>query len=264
MIRYSANITIMMAAARKAAKSILRDFGELEKLQVSVKGQNDFVTIADVKAQEIIYNELLKARPSYGFLMEEGKNKTSLTDNEFVWIVDPIDGTLNFMNGVPYFAISIALYSLNKVISGIVYDPIHNDFYWAEEGIGSYLNDQRLRVANKKKLDNSLIALGIPFLGRGDHKRHIKIQEAVMSKVAGLRRFGAASLDLAYVAAGKVDGFWEFGLSPWDIAAGLILVKEAGGIVEGINTKEDPVYTGNIVAGNVNIVSSLQKILNLY
>ena len=264
MIRYSANITIMMAAARKAAKSILRDFGELEKLQVSVKGQNDFVTIADVKAQEIIYNELLKARPSYGFLMEEGKNKTLLTENEFVWIIDPIDGTLNFMNGVPYFAISIALYNLNKVVSGIVYDPIHNDFYWAEEGIGSYLNDQRLRVSNKDKLDNALIALGIPFLGRGDHKKHIKIQEAVMSKVAGLRRFGAASLDLAYVAAGKVDGFWEYGLSPWDLAAGLILVKEAGGIVGGINIKEDPIQTGNIVAGNANIVSSLQKILNLF
>tara|TARA_B100000686_G_C16805270_1_gene989595 strand:+ start:4536 stop:5330 length:795 start_codon:yes stop_codon:yes gene_type:complete len=264
MIRYSANITVMMAAARKAAKSILRDFGELEKLQVSVKGQNDFVTVADFKAQEIIYNELLKARPGYGFLMEEGKNKNGLSDKEFTWIIDPIDGTLNFMNGVPYFAISIALYNANKVVSGIIYDPVHNDFYWAEEGVGSYLNDQRLRVANKNKLDNSLIAIGIPFLGRNDHKRHIKIQEIVMSKVAGLRRFGAASLDLAYVAAGRLDGFWEFGLKSWDVAAGIILVKEAGGIAEGINSKEDPIYTGNIVAGNVNIVSSLQKIINLY
>ena len=264
MIRYSANINIMIAAARKAAKSILRDFGELEKLQVSVKGQNDFVTVADVKAQDIIYNELSKARPNYGFLMEEGKQQNSLNENEYTWIIDPIDGTLNFMNGVPYFAISIALYNINKVIAGIVYDPVHNDIYWAEEGIGAYLNDQRLRVTNKKNLDNSLIALGIPFLGRGDHKKHIKIQESVMSKVAGLRRFGAASLDLAYVAAGRVDGFWEYGLSPWDIAAGLILVKEAGGIATGIDKKEDPINSGNIVAGNLNVVIELQKILNSY
>ena len=263
MIRYSANINIMISSARKAAKSILRDFGELEKLQVSVKGQNDFVTVADVKAQDIIYNELLKARPNYGFLMEEGKQKNSLNENEFTWIIDPIDGTLNFMNGVPYFAISIALYNNNKVIAGVVFDPIHNDIYWAEEGVGAYLNDQRLRVANKRNLDNSLIALGIPFLGRGDHKKHIKNQKAVMEKVAGLRRFGAASLDLAYVAAGRVDGFWEYGLSAWDIAAGLILVKEAGGIAVGIDNKEEPLDTGNIVAGNIKVVNELQKILNL-
>lgn len=262
MIRYSANITIMMSAARKAAKSILRDFGELEKLQVSIKGQNDFVTIADVKAQEIIHYELSKARVNYGFLMEEGKNKININENEFTWIIDPIDGTLNFMNGIPYFGISIALYHKDKLIAGVVYDPVHNDFYWAEEGIGAYLNDQRLRVANKSSLDKSIIALGIPFLGRGDHKKHIKNQETVMSKVAGLRRFGAASLDLAYVAAGRVDGFWEYGLSPWDVAAGIILIREAGGLALGIDNKEDPLLTGNIVAGNINIVKELQNILN--
>jgi len=262
MIRYSANINIMMAAARKASKSILRDFGELEKLQVSVKGQNDFVTMADIKAQEIIHYELSRARENYGFLMEEGNNKSSIDDNEFTWIIDPIDGTLNFMNGIPYFGISIALNQKDKLIAGLVYDSIHNDFYWAEEGIGAYLNDQRLRVANKSSLDKSVIALGIPFLGRGDHKQHIRSQEVVMSKVAGLRRFGAASLDLAYVAAGKVDGFWEYGLSPWDVAAGIILVKEAGGLALGIDNKENPLLTGNIVAGNVNIVKELQNILN--
>ena len=262
MIRYSANITIMMAAARKASKSILRDFGELEKLQVSVKGQNDFVTMADIKAQEIIHYELSKARENYGFLMEEGNNKNNINDNEFTWIIDPIDGTLNFMNGIPYFGISIALNQKDKLIAGLVYDPVHNDFYWAEEGTGAYLNDQRLRVTNKSSLDKSVIALGIPFLGRGDHKQHIRSQEAVMSKVAGLRRFGAASLDLAYVAAGKVDGFWEYGLSPWDVAAGIILVKEAGGLALGIDNIENPLLTGNIVAGNVNIVKELQNILN--
>ena len=262
MIRYSANITIMMAAARKASKSILRDFGELEKLQVSVKGQNDFVTMADIKAQEIIHYELSRARENYGFLMEEGNNKSNIDDNEFTWIIDPIDGTLNFMNGIPYFGISIALNQKDQLIAGLVYDPIHNDFYWAEEGTGAYLNDQRLRVTNKNSLDKSVIALGIPFLGRGDHKQHIRSQEAVMSKVAGLRRFGAASLDLAYVAAGKVDGFWEYGLSPWDVAAGIILVKEAGGLALGIDNKENPLLTGNIVAGNTNIVKELQNILN--
>ena len=251
MIRYSANITIMMAAARKASKSILRDFGELEKLQVSVKGQNDFVTMADIKAQEIIHYELSKARENYGFLMEEGNNKSNINDNEFTWIIDPIDGTLNFMNGIPYFGISIALNQKDKLIAGLVYDPVHNDFYWAEEGTGAYLNDQRLRVTNKSSLDKSVIALGIPFLGRGDHKQHIRSQKVVMSKVAGLRRFGAASLDLAYVAAGKVDGFWEYGLSPWDVAAGIILVKEAGGLALGIDNIENPLLTGNIVAGNV-------------
>ena len=262
MIRYSANISIMMSAARKAAKSILRDFGELEKLQVSIKGQNDFVTMTDIKAQEIIHYELSRARNDYGFLMEEGKIKNSIDDNEYTWIIDPIDGTLNFMNGVPYFAISIALNFKNKIIAGIVYDPIHNDFYWAEEGVGAYLNNQRLRVTNKKSIENSLIALGIPFLGRGDHAKHIRIQQAVMEKVAGLRRFGAASLDLAFVAAGRVDGFWEFGLSPWDVAAGIILVREAGGIAIGIDNKENPLLTGNIVAGNINIVNNLQQILN--
>ena len=262
MIRYSANITIMMTAARKAARSILRDFGELEKLQVSIKGQNDFVTMSDIKAQEIIHYELSRARTDYGFLMEEGKNQININDNDYTWIIDPIDGTLNFMNGIPYFAISIALHHGDKIIAGVIYDPVHNDFYWAEEGIGAYLNDQRLRVKSKKTLDKSIIALGIPFLGRGDHQQHIKFQQEVMSKVAGLRRFGAASLDLAFVAAGRVDGFWEFGLSPWDIAAGIILVKEAGGLAIGIDNKEDPLITGNIVAGNVNIVQELQKILN--
>ncbi len=262
MIRYSPNITIMMSAARKAARSILRDFGELEKLQVSIKGQNDFVTMADIKAQEIIHYELSRSRTGYGFLMEEGKIKNNINENEYTWIIDPIDGTLNFMNGIPYFAISIALHHENEIIAGVVYDPIHNDFYWAEDGLGAYLNDQRLRVKNKKTLDKSIIALGIPFLGRGNHQEHIKIQQAVMSKVAGLRRFGAASLDLAFVAAGRVDGFWEFGLSSWDIAAGIILVKEAGGLAKGIDNKEDPLLTGNIVAGNVHIVQELQKVIN--
>ena len=224
MIRYSPNITIMMSAARKAARSILRDFGELEKLQVSVKGQNDFVTMADLKAQETIHYELSRSRTDYGFLMEEGKIKNSINEKEYTWIIDPIDGTYDYIKKSNF---EITEGSENKIIAGVVYDPVHNDFYWAEEGIGAYLNDQRLRVKNKKTLDQSIIALGIPFLGRGNHQQHIKIQQAVMSKVAGLRRFGAASLDLAYVAAGRVDGFWEFGLSSWDVAAGIILYSSS-------------------------------------
>ena len=256
----SANLNVIIKACEKASKSLIRDFGEIEKLQVSVKGPADFVSSADKKVEETLIQELQKARPDYSILSEEiGEIKKN---SEYRWIIDPIDGTLNFMNGIPYFGISIALNQKDKLIAGLVYDPMHNDFYWAEEGTGAYLNDQRLRVTNKSSLDKSVIALGIPFLGRGDHKQHIRSQEAVMSKVAGLRRFGAASLDLAYVAAGKVDGFWEYGLSPWDVAAGIILVKEAGGLAVGIDNIENPLLTGNIVAGNVNIVKELQNILN--
>ena len=226
-----------------------------------LKGKGyDPVTTSDKAFEKFIRKEIKKKFPTHQIIGEEfGKSKNK---SRFSWIIDPIDGTLNFMNGIPYFAISIALTQKDKLISGVVYDPVHNDFYWAEDGVGAYLNDQRLRVTNKVNLDKSIIALGIPFLGRGNHKEHIKSQEAVMSKVAGLRRFGAASLDLAYVAAGRVDGFWEYGLSPWDVAAGIILVKEAGGLAVGINNKENPLLTGNIVAGNINIVRELQNILN--
>ena len=259
MRRYSPDITIMLNAVRKASKHIIRDFGELEHLQVSVKGQNDFVTNVDLKVQEILYRELSKARPDYGFIMEEGQSEKLSSKN--IWIIDPIDGTLNFMHGLPYFSISIAVKSNDKIIAGIIYNPVQNEFYWAEEGIGAFLNDQRLRVSARKNLDQSLIALGIPFLGRKNHKSHLKMQASVMKKVAGLRRFGAASLDLALVAAGRVDGFWEEGLSIWDIAAGVILVREAGGLVSGIKKNEDPLISGNIVAGNPKIVYALQKVL---
>ena len=200
-----------------------------------------------------------KARPDYGFIMEEGQSEKLSSKN--IWIIDPIDGTLNFMHGLPYFAISIAIKSNNKIIAGIIYNPVQNEFYWAEEGIGAFLNDQRLRVSARQSLDQSLIALGIPFLGKKNHKSHLKMQASVMKKVAGLRRFGAASLDLALVAAGRVDGFWEEGLSIWDIAAGVILVREAGGLVSGIKKNEDPLIRGNIVAGNPKIVHALQKVL---
>ena len=259
MIRYSANITIMIRAARKASKYIVRDFLELEQLQVSVKGQNDFVTNVDIKIQEIIHSELNKARTDYGFIMEEGQSEK--LDAENIWIIDPIDGTLNFMHGLPYFAISIGLRIKQKMAAGIVYNPILNELYWAEEGSGAFLNDKRLRVAGRKNLENSVIALGIPFLGRGNHKKHLKMQSNVMNKVAGLRRFGAASLDLCQVASGRVDGFWEEGLSIWDIAAGTIIVKEAGGIISGIDKNENPLDTGNIIAGNPNVVFALQKVL---
>ena len=259
MIRYSANITIMIRAARKASKYIVRDFLELEQLQVSVKGQNDFVTNVDIKVQEIIHSELIKARKDYGFIMEEGQSEK--LDAENIWIIDPIDGTLNFMHGLPYFSISIALRIQQKMFAGIVYNPILNELYWAEEGSGAFLNDKRLRVSGRKNLENSVIALGIPFLGRGDHKKHLKMQSNVMNKVAGLRRFGAASLDLCQVASGRVDGFWEEGLSIWDIAAGTIIVKEAGGIISGIDKSENPLDTGNIIAGNPNVVFALQKVL---
>ena len=191
--------------------------------------------------------------------MEEGQSEK--LDAENIWIIDPIDGTLNFMHGLPYFAISIGLRIKQKMAAGIVYNPILNELYWAEEGSGAFLNDKRLRVSGRKNLENSVIALGIPFLGRGNHKKHLKMQSNVMNKVAGLSRFGAASLDLCQVASGRVDGFWEEGLSIWDIAAGTIIVKEAGGIISGIDKNENPLDTGNIIAGNPNVVFALQKVL---
>ena len=259
MIRYSPNISVMFDAIRKASKHILRDFGELEHLQVSVKGQNDFVTNVDLKVQEIIHRELSKARPGFGFIMEEGQSEK--IDSENVWIIDPIDGTINLMHGLPFFAISIALRSNNKIIAGVVYNPIQNEFYWAEDGMGAYLNNKRLRVSGRKNLDESLMSLGLPALGRKDQEKRLKMQTLIMNKVAGLRSFGAASLALALVAGGKLDGFWELGLSIWDIAAGVILIREAGGLILGIKKNEDPLATGNIIAGNPNIVYELQKVL---
>src|SRR6187399_259298 len=257
---YSALINVMVKAARRAGRSLKRDLGEIEHLQVSLKGPANFVSLADKRAEEMLLTDLTKARPGYGFIGEEGGIRIG-DDKTHTWIVDPLDGTTNFLHGIPQFAISIGLERSGTILAGVIYNPITDELYVAERGMGAYLNDKRLRVAARKRLADSVIACGLPHLGRGDLKLGLRELGAVQDKVAGLRRFGAAALDLAFVAAGRLDGYWERNISPWDIAAGLILVREAGGFVtdldggDGMNTKK------HIVAGNEPIHRELLKAL---
>lgn len=246
----------MVNAARKAARGIQRDFGEVENLQVSLKGPADFVTKADRRAEGVLQAELSKARPAYGLLMEEG-GAVAGRDGEHRWLVDPIDGTTNFIHGIPHFAISIGLERSGTVIAGVIYNPISNDLFTAERGRGAYLNDRRLRVAGRRELGGAVVGCGLPHLGRGDQGRFARELARVQPKVAGVRRFGAAALDLAWVAAGRLDGYWERGLAAWDIAAGILLVREAGGRAEDIGGG-DPLASGDVLAGNDDIFKALQ------
>jgi myo-inositol-1(or 4)-monophosphatase len=239
----------MIGAARKASRSLKRDFGEVENLQVSLKGPANFVTAADRRAEEILRTELLKARPGYGFVGEEGGVHEG-TDKTNTWIVDPLDGTTNFLHGIPHFAISIALQRDGKIVAGVVYNPINDEFFTAEHGKGAFLNDRRIRVAARKRLAEAVVCCALPHLGRGDLALFRREFTAVQDKVAGLRRFGAAALDLAYIAAGRFDVYWERGLAPWDFAAGVILVREAGGFVTDLEDNERTMEAGDIIAGN--------------
>jgi myo-inositol-1(or 4)-monophosphatase len=257
----SALWTVMTGAAQKAARAMKRDFGEIEQLQVSHKGPADFVSAADIKAEKILRAELLKARPRFGFLLEEGGEVTG-EDTHHRWIVDPIDGTTNFLHGIPHFAISIGLEMDGEIIAGLVFNPITDEMYYAEKGKGAYLNDKRLRVSSRVNLADSVIATGIPFHGRPGHKPFLAQLERVMGEVAGVRRMGTASLDLAYVAAGRCDGFWETGLRPWDIAAGIILVREAGGYITELNGGKDVLASGNVVAANPKLHKQLLALLD--
>src|SRR5215472_5884288 len=234
---HSALINVMVKAARRAGRSLKHDLNEIEHLQVSLKGPANFVTLADRRAEEILYADLAKARPGYGFIGEEGGTREG-SDKSHTWIVDPLDGTTNFLHGIPQFAISIALRREDTIIAGVIYNPANDELYIAERGKGAFLNDQRLRVAGRRKLNECVIACGLPHIGRGDHQLALKEMTAIQNRVAGLRRFGAASLDMAFVAAGRFDGFWERNLQPWDMAAGLIMVREAGGTVSGIDGKD--------------------------
>ncbi len=257
---HSALINVMVKAARHAGRSLKRDLGEVEHLQVSLKGPANFVTLADKRAEEILYADLTKARPGYGFLGEEGGTREG-TDKSHTWIVDPLDGTTNFLHGIPQFAISIALKREDTVIAGVIYNPANDELYVAERGKGAFLNDQRLRVAGRRKLADCVIGCGLPHIGRGDLELSRREMAEIQNRVAGLRRFGAASLDLAFVAAGRLDGYWERNLSSWDIAAGQIMVREAGGIVSGIDGKDDALITGHVVCGNEYVQDELVKIL---
>jgi myo-inositol-1(or 4)-monophosphatase len=255
----SALYTVMERAARKAGRALVRDFGEVENLQVSVKGPGDFVSNADRKAEQTLREELQRARPGYGFLLEEGGEIAG--DGVHRWIIDPLDGTTNFLHSIPHFAISIALERGSDIVAGLIYNPVHDEMYWAERGQGAFLNDRRLRVSGRRDLGESLIGTGIPFQTRGDHPAYLQMLANVMARTAGVRRAGAAALDLAYVAAGRLDGFWEIGLNPWDIAAGVLMIREAGGFVEDLGGRDNVLKSGNVIAANGHLLGPLGRVL---
>jgi myo-inositol-1(or 4)-monophosphatase len=259
-MHHSALLNVMIAAARKTARALKRDFGELEKLQVSLKGPANFVSSADRRAEETLYQELSKARPGYGFLGEEGGAREG-TDASHRWIVDPLDGTTNFLHGIPQFAISIGLEREGGVIAGLVYNPASEEMFIAEKGKGAFMNEQRIRVAGRKRLADAVIACGLPHIGRGDLALAARETGAIQAQVAGLRRFGAAALDLAWIAAGRLDGYWERDIKPWDMAAGSILVREAGGFVSDCDGGAEMFAKGHIVAGNEAVQKELLRVL---
>lgn len=257
----SAILNVMVQAAMKAGRSLARDFGEVQNLQVSLKGPGDYVSQADRKAEEIIYNELARARPGYAFLMEE-RGVVEGEDAQHRWIVDPLDGTTNFLHGIPMFAVSIGLERQGQIVAAVIYNPAMDELYTAERGGGAFLNDRRLRVAARSKLSDAVIGTGVPHLGRGQHGNYLIELRHAMGEVAGIRRMGSAALDLAYVAAGRLDGFWESWLAPWDMAAGILLVREAGGFVSDRAGAQDMLDNGTIVAGNEIIHRALLKTVN--
>ena len=257
----SAIITVMERACRKAAPRLRRDFGEVSQLQVSRKGPADFVSQADKAAERTLLEELQKARPGWGFVLEEGGEIPGEEENSPRFIIDPLDGTSNFLHGIPHFAISIGVEHMGVALAGMVYQPLTDETFWAERGRGAWLHKGRLRVSGRSDLSESLIATGIPFKGHGDQDQFERILNKVIPEVAGVRRFGAASLDLAWVAAGRFDGFWEQGLSHWDVSAGMLLVKEAGGFVSDFRGGEKMVERRELIAGNDVLHSRLHRLV---
>jgi myo-inositol-1(or 4)-monophosphatase len=260
MIR-SALMNVMTAAALKAGRGLKRDFGEVENLQVSVKGPGDFVSAADRRAEKVLFEELARARPGYGFVMEES-GEVEGTDKSHTWYIDPLDGTTNFLHGLPIFAISVGLAREGQIVAGLVYNPITDDMFVAEKGQGAYLNNRRLRVAARRNMAEALIGCGIPHLGKEkDHPRFAAEFAAVMKRVSNLRRLGAAALDLCFVASGRYDGYWERNLKPWDMAAGILMVREAGGFVTDADGGSDVMEKGSVCVGNETIQSQLLALL---
>jgi myo-inositol-1(or 4)-monophosphatase len=257
----SALLNVMVQAAFKAGKSLGRDFGEVQNLQVSLKGPGDYVSQADRKAEKIIRDELTKARPTYSFLGEESEEIIG-TDGAHRWIVDPLDGTTNFLHGIPFFAVSIALERNGEIVAAVVLNPATDELFTAERGGGAFLNDRRLRVAARKNLSDAVVGCGVPHLGRGNHGKFLIELRHTMGEVAGVRRMGAVALDLAYVAAGRFDGFWERDLMPWDMAAGVLLIREAGGYASDLEGGNAMFDTGTIVAGNEYIHKALREVLH--
>jgi myo-inositol-1(or 4)-monophosphatase len=242
----------MTAAVRKAARGLVRDFGEVGELQVSKKGPGDYVSAADHKAEQVLYEELSKVRPGYGFIGEE-RGLIEGSDKTHTWIVDPPDGTTNFLHAIPHFAVTAALERDGVIVAGVTFNPVTNELFWAEKGKGAYLNDKRLRVAARRNLDESVLATGIPFLGKPGHGVFLKELHQISQRVSGVRRFGSAALDLAYVAAGRFDGYWDRGLKNWDMAAGTLLVTEAGGKVTNADGAETALLDGTVLASNLEL-----------
>lgn len=262
----SPNINVMLRAAEKAGRSLVRDFGEVEQLQVSRKGPGDFVSAADLRAEQIIYDELSKARPGFAFLMEErgavqGKPQKDGTQTEARWIVDPLDGTTNFLHGIPHWCISIALEEKGEITAGIIYDPVKDEMFRAEKGGGAFMRNKRLRVSGRDSMEGALVVTGAPQRNVKSHEHFAREYMAVQKLIPGLRRYGAAALDIAYVAAGRFEAFWERGIKPWDMAAGYIIAKEAGGRVSEISGKDNPVFNQNILVANANIYNDMKKVL---
>ncbi|MEL6840571.1 MAG: inositol monophosphatase family protein [Pseudomonadota bacterium] len=256
----SANLNVMMKTARKAGRALVKDFGEVENLQVSAKGPGDFVSRADKAAEAIIREELMHARPSYGFLGEEGQEIDG-DDPTRRWIVDPLDGTTNFLHGLPHWAVSIALEHKGQIVAGVIYDPVKDEMFYAEKGGGAWMNESRLRVSARHRMIESIFATGLPFAGMAHLPEALQDLARLLPTTAGVRRFGAAALDLAYVAAGRYDGFWERSLNAWDIAAGIIIVREAGGIVEALDPETDVLETGSIICANEPIFNAFAKVI---
>ena len=254
----SANLNVMMKTARKVGRALLKDFTEVEQLQVSAKGPGDFVSRADKRAEETIRTELMAARPSYGFLGEEG-TMIEGEDPTRRWIVDPLDGTTNFLHGLPHWAVSIGLEHKGQIVAGVIYDPVKDEMFYAEKGMGAWLNESRLRVSARHKMIECIFATGLPFGGRADLPETLKDLARVLPACAGVRRFGSAALDLAYVAAGRYDGFWERRLNSWDMAAGLVIVREAGGFVEPLREGGDILTDGEVICSNEAIFPAFAK-----
>tara|TARA_R110002049_G_scaffold140930_9_gene302414 strand:+ start:20486 stop:21271 length:786 start_codon:yes stop_codon:yes gene_type:complete len=256
----SANLNIMIKAARRAGRALVKDFREVENLQVSVKGAGDFVSRADIGAEKIIKEDLMGARPTYGWLAEEGGEDEG-QDPTRRWIVDPLDGTTNFLHGLPHWSVSIALEHKGQIVAGVVFDPAKDEMFFAEKGAGAWMNDTRLRVSGRHRLIESIFATGLPFAGRADLPDTLKDLGRLLPVCAGVRRWGSAALDLSYVAAGRYDGFWERRLNAWDLAAGSLIVKEAGGFVEPLRIGRDILADGEIICSNEPIFNSFAKII---
>ena len=256
----SANLNIMMKAARRAGRALVKDFREVENLQVSMKGAGDFVSRADLNAEKILKEDLMGARPTYGWLAEESDAEDG-QDPTRRWIVDPLDGTTNFLHGLPHWAVSIALEHKGQVVAGVVYDPAKDEMFFAEKGAGAWMNESRLRVSGRVKMIESIFATGLPFGGRSDLPETLREIGRVLPGCAGVRRWGAAALDLAYVAAGRYDGFWERQLNAWDIAAGLIIVREAGGLAEPIDPGAKILEDGSVICANEALFTSFAKLI---